>query len=49
MEAGIIKSVTPQMFKGVHHMWQNKFTGKPNCMSSNQMHNLNFNSDTGRY
>jgi hypothetical protein len=30
METGIIKSVTPQMFKGVHQMWQNKFTGKPN-------------------
>jgi hypothetical protein len=30
MAQGIIKSVTPQMNGGIHHAWQNKFTGKPN-------------------
>lgn len=30
MAQGTIKSVTPQTFNGVHQVWQNKFTGKPN-------------------
>ena len=30
MAQSIIKSVSPQMFNGIHRTWQNKFTGKPN-------------------